>query len=198
MTNVDANSLGRTTLADTGLLSGVGQFYASALAWHDDERTAVSGSGGIAAQALQLHALNFDLWHHEDAVRRVGAGDREIARRKRCIDDLNARRCGAIEDIDVTLLERLSPNPSAPLHTDTPGTIVDRLSVLALRICHAKRAEHHRARLELLQEQYDDLTGGLEKFMASLQRGTIRFKVYRQFKSAGQQNYCALFEIRDS
>lgn len=198
VTNVDVKSLGRATLADTGLLSAVRQFYPSALAWHVENHTAATGIGGIAAMALRLHALNFDLWHHEDAVRRVGADDHEVARRKRRIDVLNAQRNSAIEDIDVTLLEGLRPNLSASLHTDTPGTVVDRLSVLTLRILHANGADDFRSRLGLLQEQYDDLFGSLEQFLINLNAGTIRFKVYRQFKTISQRNYCALFETRES
>lgn len=196
MPDVDADHQHETTLADAGLLAAVRQFHDCALSWHDVERIAVPAGDGVEAKALLLHAFNFDLWHHEDAVRRVGAGDHEIARRKRCIDDLNGRRCATIEDIDITLLEVLHPNPRSPLHTDTPATIVDRLSVLALRISHANRANDHQSRVALLQEQYDDLVGGLEEFLADLRAGTANFKVYRQFKSAGQRSYCGLFAAR--
>ena len=48
------------------------------------------GTDSITAKALHLHALNFHLWHHEDAARHPGVGDREVARTKRAIDDLNA------------------------------------------------------------------------------------------------------------
>ena len=195
-TNVEVQRLGRPTMVDTGLLSAVRQFYASALAWHHEEPPAITESGGIAAKALRLHALNFDLWHHEDAVRRVGVDDHEVACRKRRIDDLNARRNSAIEDIDITLLERFSPKPGASLRTDTPGSIVDRLSILTLRIQHAGRADSRRSRLALLQEQHDDLFGGLEQFLIDLNAGTARFKVYRQFKTAGQRDHCALYETR--
>jgi Protein of unknown function (DUF4254) len=183
---------------ETDLLSAAREFYDIALSWHGKEPPAAPASDSIAAKALHLHAMNFGLWHHEDAVRRTGVGDHEVARRKRCIDELNARRNAAIEDIDVALLDGAGPNPSAPLHTDTPGTIVDRLSVLALRILHTNRAEDAGARHAVLEEQYDDLFGGLEQFLKALQGGRIRFKLYRQFKSAGQRSYCALFETRDT
>lgn len=181
----------------SGLLSTARQFYDRALAWHCTE-PAISVEGqGISAKTLHVHALNFALWHHEDAVRRAGVSDREIARRKRCIDDLNARRNAAVEHIDVSLLERLDARDTAPLHTETPGTIVDRLSVLALRIMHTNRAEGPSSRLAVLEEQYDDLFGGLEQFLTRLADGEIRFKLYRQFKAAGQRSHCALFENRE-
>jgi hypothetical protein len=185
-------------MTNTDLVSAARQFYDIALSWHCKEPATSAASDSIAAKALHLHALNFGLWHHEDAVRRTGVGDHEVARRKRCIDDLNSRRNAAIEDIDVTLLDRVNPNQSAPLHTETPGTIVDRLSILTLRILHTNRAEDPSSHLALLEEQYDDLFCGLEQFLTRLQAGEIRFKPYRQFKSAGQRTYCALFETRDT
>jgi hypothetical protein len=52
--------------------------------------------------------------------------------------------------------------------------------------------------LGVLEEQYDDLFGGFEQFLTRMHRGEIKFKVYRQFKSAGQRSYCGLFETRDA
>jgi len=182
----------------TDLLSAVRQFHDVALAWHSTQTAAVAEGDDIAAKALHLHAMNFDLWHHEDAVRRPGAGDREVARRKRRIDDLNARRNAAIEGIDVTLLDLLTLNQSAPLYTETPGTIVDRLSVLTLRILHTNRTEQSNPRLAVLEEQHADLFGGLEQLLARIQAGELRFKLYQQYKSAALQSYCDLFEGRDT
>lgn len=187
-------------LMSRDLLSAVRQFYDMALSWHCKEPTTQCAAGGIAAKALHLHAMNFGLWHHEDAVRRPSINDHEVARRKRCIDDLNTRRNAAIEDLDVTLLDRLHPNqnPDATLHTETPGTIVDRLSVLTLRILHSDSAQHCSRRRALLEDQYDDLFSGLEQFLARVRRGDLRFKLYRQYKSAGQRSYCSLFETRQT
>jgi ADP-heptose:LPS heptosyltransferase len=182
----------------TDLLPAVRQFYDVARLWHRDEPDDASASGSITERALHLHALNFALWHHEDAIRRPGVDDHEVARRKRCIDDLNGRRNAAIEDIDATLLESVDLNPNAPPHTETPATIVDRLSVLALRILHTNRTEQPSARLEVLEEQYDNLFGGLEQLLTRMQAGEIGFKLYRQFKSAPQRSYCDLFESRDT
>lgn len=178
------------------LLAAVRQFCDIAVRWHSERPADAAARDSVAGKALHLHALNFALWHHEDAVRRPGVDDPEVARRKRCIDDANARRNGAIEDIDASLLDRIDLNPDAPLHTETPGTIVDRLSVLALRIVHTNGADEPTARRPVLDEQYDDLFGGLEQLLARLQAGSARFKLYRQFKSPAQRSYCDLFDDR--
>jgi len=188
----------RRDSVSAALLGAVRDFYDTARLWHSEIPADAPAGDSIAARALRLHALNFALWHHEDAVRRPGADDREVATRKRRIDDLNARRNATIEDIDVALVDRVELNASAPLHTETPGTIVDRLSVLTLRVLHTCRSEQSGARVALLQQQYDDLVGGLEELLARLHAGEIRFKLYRQFKSAAQRGYCDLFESRDT
>ena len=184
--------------ADADLVSAVCQFYDTAMLWHREEPAVSADGAGIAAKALQLHALNFALWHHEDAVRRPGAHDHEVARRKRCIDDVNARRNVAIEDIDASLLDGIDLYPNALLHTETPGTIVDRLSVLALRIVHTNGADQSGARRAVLDAQYDDLFSGLGQLLARMRAGEVRFTLYRQFKSTAQRSYCDLFETRDT
>ncbi len=180
------------------LLSAVRQFHDIVSSWHRKEPETSSASESLATKALHLHAMNFGLWHHEDAVRRTGIGDHEVACRKRRIDDLNARRNAAIEEIDATLLHDIRPNPTAPLHTETPGTIVDRLSVLALRISHTNQAADPGPHLAVLEEQYGDLCCGLEQLLALLRAGDLRFKLYRQYKSAGDRSYCDLYETRDT
>lgn len=178
------------------LLAAAHLFHKTALLWHDAEPEAPRAGTDIGLRALHLHKLNFDLWHHEDVVRRLGAADHEVARRKRCIDDLNARRNAAIEDLDAELLARLRPNPDAPTHTETPGTIADRLSILALRIAHTDTVEGASSRLAVLAEQFGDLSGGLEQLLGRVRDGEVGFKLYRQFKGAEQGSYCALFEGR--
>ncbi|ORB70452.1 DUF4254 domain-containing protein [Mycobacterium scrofulaceum] len=177
------------------VLAAVAQFVDLARSWHR-EQPAADGAG-IGAKALRLHALNFGLWHQEDAVRRDGVSDREVAGGKRAIDALNASRNAAVEDIDAALLDRLVPNASAPLHTETPATIVDRLSVLALRIVHTNRSGADGERLATLEEQYADLVDGLDRFLSRVVDGLVRFQVYRQFKTPEERSSCALSDDRD-
>lgn len=183
--------------AEDPLLGAVLRFRDAAQAWHDEPPSVPPGEGDAGARALGLHAVNFVLWHHEDAVRRAGIDDGEVARRKRSIDELNARRNAAVEDIDATLLAESAAVDGAPLRSETPGSIVDRLSVLALRIAHTARDAEHASRREVLEEQYADLFRALTEYLAALRSGRLRFGVYRQFKSAAQRQRCALFDGRE-
>ena len=140
------------------------------------------------------HRSNFDLWHEEDKARDPGATDADIARVKHSIDALNQRRNDLVEALDRTLLSSAGPqSPSAPLNSETPGLIIDRLSILALKIYHtgeeAQRAsatdahrEKNRDRLALLTEQRADLAQCLDDLWADVQSGHRRFKLYRQLK----------------
>jgi hypothetical protein len=143
------------------------------------------------------HRANFELWHIEDEARRLGAADAELASVKRRVDRTNQRRNDLAEALDRFLLGWLEardlPAPLAPLNSESPGLIIDRLSILSLKIYHtreeAKRpdapeghAERNRGRLAILEEQRGDLSVCLEALWQQTLAGTRRFKLYRQLK----------------
>ena len=153
-------------------------------------------SGWLNTVAHQ-HRANFDLWHIEDEARAPGATDTELATVKRRVDATNQRRNDLAEQLDRALLGWLEaqglPNPAAPLHSESPGLIVDRLSILSLKIYHTREeaerqdapaghAERNRQRLAILEEQRSDLAGCLDVLWRQALAGTRRFKLYRQLK----------------
>lgn len=150
----------------------------------------------LALVALQ-HRANFDLWHIEDEARTPGATDAELAGVKRRVDSTNQRRNDLAEQLDRRLLAWLEPqflpNAAAPLHSESPGLIIDRLSILALKIFHTAEeaarsdapeghAERNRQRLSILEEQRSDLAACLDSLWQEVLRGHRRFKLYRQLK----------------
>jgi hypothetical protein len=144
--------------------------------------------------ALAHHRANFDLWHEEDKAREPGATDAQITAVKHAIDVLNQRRNDLVERMDRMLLaDAGEQNSAAPLHSESPGLILDRLSILALKIYHTAEEAHratateaHRernlARLALLNEQRTDLAACLDALWAETLTGKRRFKLYRQMK----------------
>ena len=92
------------------------------------------------------HLANFELWHTEDAARTPGASDTDLARVKRRIDETNQRRNDLSEEIDGMLLASLAeerlPKATAPLHSESPGLMIDRLSILALKLKYDEQATH--------------------------------------------------------
>jgi hypothetical protein len=164
---------------------------------HDPSLPAPSTSGNFAQLVLDQHIANYDLWHREDDARDPVASDHTIVEVKHDIDRLNQRRNDLAEQIDIALLE-LAPHqpsdplqPSAPLHSESPGLIIDRLSILALKIFHTHEQlhrstpEHQRrnhSRLLVLNEQRDDLAACLDVLWSDVLAGRRRFKLYRQLK----------------
>ena len=113
-------------------------------AWHalpESAEDSIPADSWLARVARQ-HRANFDLWHIEDEARAPGATDAQLADVKRRIDRTNQLRNDLAEDLDRALLDWLAPQrlpaQDAPLHSESPGLIIDRLSILALKIYHTR------------------------------------------------------------
>jgi hypothetical protein len=178
---------------DALLITRMQDEMTAALHETESELAIETSADGLMALAMAQHRANFELWHEEDKARVPGAADAEIMRVKRAIDGLNQRRNDLMEKMDVWLMERLEQDAAAPLHSETPGLMIDRLSILALKIYHTREeahrvsaAEAHRLRnverLALLEAQRADLAGCLDALWAEVLKGTRRFKLYRQMK----------------
>jgi hypothetical protein len=165
-------------------------------AWHTQPDYAEPADSWLACVARQHHA-NFDLWHIEDEARTPGATDAKLAQVKRRIDTTNQLRNDLVEELDRFLLKWLEPQvlpaEAAPLNSESPGLIIDRLSILALKIYHTREeacrpdaseehCERNRARLGILEEQRADLAHALDALWRETLAGTRRFKLYRQLK----------------
>ncbi len=167
--------------------------------WHHDPNAQPALDEDIRSlpTILAQHRANFDLWHTEDRARTPHATDRDIAQVKRAIDSINQRRNDLTEQCDVVLFESLRsanlPDPSAELHSESPGLMIDRLSILALKIFHTHEQidrpsaptghrERNRDRLALLTEQRNDLAACLDQLWREVLEGKRRFKIYRQLK----------------
>jgi hypothetical protein len=141
---------------------------------------------------------NFRLWHEEDKARSPNASDAQIAAVKRAIDKLNQQRNDWIEKLDDRLTAELdrrgvAPAAAVPQNTETLGSTIDRLSILALRIYHLQEqhersdaTDQHRAsvgaKLAIALAQHQDLTQSAQQLAGDLQFGRKRHKTYRQLK----------------
>ena len=145
-----------------------------------------------------IHYNNFIIWHFEDDARRTDVQDSEIVKCKRQIDKHNQLRNDAIERIDVwidTVLKNYSIEPSDAVeaNSETPASIIDRLSIISLKIYHMQEQldrkdvdkEHlelAKKRIGVLEEQRDDLIKALDKLILDLRQARKRHKIYRQYK----------------
>ena len=126
------------------------QFDAAAIVEFHDESLSrkdwLGGAGRPVPHGTWLsidanHRFNSLLWDEEDRARRLDVGPAEIAASKRLIDRYNQQRNDAVEAIDEALLAQLAgvaPTDSARLSSETAGAMIDRLSILALKIFHMR------------------------------------------------------------
>ena len=165
-------------------------------------------SAGLWRWVQTNHRNNCLLWAEEDLARRTTVADAEIAANKRAIDGFNQARNDATERVDELLLlalgvvDEAAARSEAPLaqvaagarlSSETAGSMIDRLSILSLKLKamgeQTRRDdvdEAHRAasriKHERLAQQRSDLAGCLDALLAETAAGTAFFKVYRQFK----------------
>lgn len=161
--------------------------------WHQND-VDPKGLDGIWVFIHGNHRRNFDLWHQEDKARRDDMGFEYVYDAKRAIDNYNQERNDFIERIDETLVKMLKPRvDSAPINSETPGMIIDRLSIMALKHYHLleqterkdvdqKHIEQCQMKVDVIQSQRADLTKILWEFLMEIADGKRAFKVYFQFK----------------
>lgn len=116
---------------------------------------------GIAHDLATHHQRQ---WEAEDVSRHREASADAVARAKRLIDELNARRVGLVERIDRWVAQEVRARTDCALHTETLGSVVDRLAIAWIRTNTFIDTgdARDRARLALRQlaelaEAYDDL-----------------------------------------
>jgi hypothetical protein len=164
--------------------------------WHHCELD--NSYDGLLWVICRQHQYNFLLWHEEDIARSGDVGDVRVAEVKRAIDGYNQHRNNWIERIDESLIQDLvaqevRPQTDARLNTETPGSAIDRLSIMSLRIYHLKEQlsrpnvdqEHCdkvRERISRCELQTKDLSESLGELLEDIFSGRKLLKVYRQMK----------------
>ena len=170
--------------------------------WHVEPITnpfAVDGTiPSLFATACQQHQFNYLLWHEEDIARSRDVTDAKIAEVKRNIDRFNQARNDWIEKVDDWITANLESNAiqhavEAKLNTETPGSAIDRLSIMSLRVFHLdeqlarqdvdqQHFEKVNMRLAICRLQQRDLAQSLEELLGDIYAGTKRHRTYRQMK----------------
>lgn len=153
--------------------------------WMETENAFPPAGSGWRPLVARLQIVNAYQWREEDRSRDPAAGEAVLAAVKHLIDASNHRRVRAVETLDAFIVGGVEAAgllaPEAPLHSESPGSIVDRLTVLALKRRHAR----DRDRTALLDEQWHDLLGCLDRLGADVVAGRARVKLYRQVKLYG-------------
>lgn len=160
--------------------------------WH--QIPPVAGGDGFFRLLEENHLRNFSLWHEEDIARRDDLGFERVYQAKRNIDRFNQERNNFAEEMDKAMVAALHPPPTGcPRNSETPGMMIDRLSILALKEFHmheetvrpeatAAHKEKCAEKLARIRQQRTDLTGCLADLLADVIAQRRTFSAYFQFK----------------
>ena len=142
---------------------------------------------GGSFEALLYHKNWIDTvqWHLEDIIRLPDINPSEALQIKRRIDKSNQERTDMVEKIDDYFLNALNhviAQPGARINSETPAWLLDRMSILMLKIFHmdeqVKRADAddaHRAKcnskLAVLTEQKADMQTAFDELIEDISKG---------------------------
>jgi hypothetical protein len=135
-------------------------------------------------------------WHLEDIIRVPAINPTEAVKIKRRIDKSNQDRTDMVEKLDDYFLEKfknVKPLAGTRINSETPAWLLDRMSILLLKIYHMKEQterkdvtlDHQKttsSKLSILLEQKSDMQLAYDELIDDIAHGRRRFKVYRQMK----------------
>lgn len=153
-------------------------------------------AGGFEALLYHKNWIDTVQWHLEDIIRLPDINPNEAVKLKRRIDKSNQDRTDIVEKIDDYFLDHfknVSPKPDTRINSETPAWLIDRMSILMLKIYHMAEqtirpdvdAEHIAKctmKLNILHEQKTDMQLAFDELIEDIGKGNRRFKVYRQMK----------------
>ena len=165
------------------------------IVWHAKNNFMQDDLDELFKLILHNHECNFNLWYQEDLARRDDRGYQFVYAAKRAIDKYNQMRNNFIEQIDLLLLNSLniSTDKTCPVHSETPAMIIDKLSILSLKIYNMRLQtqridvdQQHlttcNEKLNILLAQRQQLSQCLQIFLTEIIDHRRTFKLYHQFK----------------
>jgi hypothetical protein len=135
-------------------------------------------------------------WAYEDIIRDPNIDPVAALTLKRKIDASNQDRTDTVEFIDSYFLNKyrdVQISPNAKINSESPAWVIDRLSILALKIYHMHLEtvrddanDAHKAtcqkKLNVLLEQRNDLSIAIDDLLEDIANGNKYMKVYKQMK----------------
>ena len=135
-------------------------------------------------------------WAYEDIIRDPNIDPVSALKLKRKIDASNQDRTDTVEYVDSYFLELYKDvvvKDNAKINSESPAWVIDRLSILALKIYHMHletvredATQSHKdacqKKLDVLLEQRVDLSTALDDLLDDISQGNKYMKVYKQMK----------------
>lgn len=101
---------------------------------------------------------------------------------QRLLDELDARRAGLIDKIDGWALAVINARPTAPLHTETLGSVIDRLALLWMHANKPRTASAGRHVSADALGQLAELSEAYDYLVRDLAQGGRRLPMWRPIK----------------
>lgn len=139
----------------------------------------------VLNNATELAAHHQRQWHAEDASRTPGASAKEVAASKQLIDELNARRVALVEQIDAWVAREVPSQVAASLHTETLGSVVDRLAIGWVRANSLINMVGSYDRSCLALWQLAELADAYDHLIGDVAAGRRRLPAWRSLKYYG-------------
>jgi len=182
----------------------VSVFQKSVSDWHKEEKPYSNpyNPSTIDHTLYQKNQVDTIQWHIEDEIRSPDIPLEDVVALKRKIDALNQDRTDTVERLDDfvgDLVKNVTVKSDARLNSESPAWLMDRMSILELKIYHMKEqverkdaSQEHilncQNKLNILTEQREDLILCLDELIEDYSKGIRRFKVYRQMKMYNDKN----------
>lgn len=127
-------------------------------------------------------------WNAEDVSRIPDASAEDIAASKRLIDGLNARRVAVVEQIDQWVSRQVRTRADASLHTETLGSVIDRLAIAWVRANSLINTNDARDRARLSLHQLAELANAYDDLVRDVANGQRRLPAWRPLKTYRSQS----------
>jgi hypothetical protein len=122
-------------------------------------------------------------WQAEDASRAPNASAEDITTSKRLIDELNAQRVVLVEQIDLHVSSQIRSRADASLHTETLGSVVDRLAIAWVRANNLINTNGARDQARLALRQLAELAEAYDDLVRDVATGNRRLPAWRLLKT---------------
>jgi Protein of unknown function (DUF4254) len=187
----EINTIFRTAIADYHVLDSVDTVFVPK--YTDNQ---------FAALLYQKNWIDTVQWHFEDIIRNPTGEPAFLMTIKRRIDASNQHRTDVVEQLDEYIFETLRAVKvveRARLNSETPAWLLDKMSILQLKIYHFEAQSLQKdqsedlkksvlEKLHILQIQEQDLAQCYKELMEDLQNGVKYMRLYKQMKMYNDPN----------
>src|SRR3990167_6140245 len=137
---------------------------------------------------------NKTLWELEDSARLSELGDKHVAEAKKNIDIHNQQRNDLIREIDTVLARLLdvSRGPESSFYSESPGMIIDRLSIIFIKLAVVQKIislireddlkMEYLEKEKMLEGQIESIGNFLDLYIERLLKKGVFFEIQRPVK----------------